>query len=560
MKNKLTQIIFYIFTITAIFAGIAFAVDKLIPTESPVPTMVTLEDIYQKVAGINGTATPHSISTSSSPVNSMHSLQDIWNIMQSYTIPDSGDVATGTTYGNSSNLITGILESCSSFAPAPYRIELTRGTGINSVYDVQQTGTSSWVVNGWSSSLDQDMVKFTVTDVENGTSTITINGGQQPNGEQFRIISTDDISISVVTGMTGYTDVTRVFTVDVNPVTVPGAPTIDSVTSGNTSASIAFTPTTNGWSNITSYTVTCVEDPTKTTTSASSPITVSGLTNGEHYTFVVKATNGVGAGPNSEPSVTVTPNPTVPGAPSLQGATAASERITINYTAPESNGGSAITGYKIYRGTVLDGATSFIADAGLALTYTDEDVNNGTAYYYQVAAVNEFGVGPKQGTVSQTPVGPGNIGESYLGGKVAYIDGTGKHGFIVNLLNWPAETQWDCRGETIGTSEALGSGYDNTQLMHEHGCMTGAGLEAITTTDGGAWYVPSWEELKILHANREAIGGFSLRGYWSSSEDDSTHAWMTSFNNSDLMYFAIGKTDDGIDTTAHNKIRLIKSF
>ena len=89
--------------------------------------------------------------------------------------------------------------------------------------------------------------------------------------------------------------------------TVPGAPTIGTATAGNAQATITFTaPTSNGGSPITVYTVTSSPGGI-TKTEASSPITVTGLTNGTAYTFTVTATNSVGTGPASSPSKSVTP-------------------------------------------------------------------------------------------------------------------------------------------------------------------------------------------------------------------------------------------------------------
>jgi hypothetical protein len=87
----------------------------------------------------------------------------------------------------------------------------------------------------------------------------------------------------------------------------PGAPTIGTATAGDASASVTFTaPTNNGGSAITSYTVTS-SPGSLTGTGASSPITVSGLTNGTAYTFTVTATNATGTGPASAASNSVTP-------------------------------------------------------------------------------------------------------------------------------------------------------------------------------------------------------------------------------------------------------------
>ncbi|MFZ2328107.1 MAG: fibronectin type III domain-containing protein, partial [Rhodoferax sp.] len=88
---------------------------------------------------------------------------------------------------------------------------------------------------------------------------------------------------------------------------VPGAPTIGTATAGDTQASVTFTaPAFNGGSAITGYTAT--SNPGGLTgTCASSPCTVTGLSNGTAYTFTVTATNSAGTGSASAASNSVTP-------------------------------------------------------------------------------------------------------------------------------------------------------------------------------------------------------------------------------------------------------------
>jgi len=92
-----------------------------------------------------------------------------------------------------------------------------------------------------------------------------------------------------------------------NPLKNPDAPTIGTATGGNTTASVAFTAPSNvGGSAITLYTA--ISTPSGFTgTAASSPITVSGLTNGTAYTFKVFATNSYGNSVLSAASNSVTP-------------------------------------------------------------------------------------------------------------------------------------------------------------------------------------------------------------------------------------------------------------
>jgi len=92
-----------------------------------------------------------------------------------------------------------------------------------------------------------------------------------------------------------------------NPLQAPNAPTIGTATAASTSASVAFTaPACVGGSAITSYAVRA--NCGIGASGSSSPITVSGLTNGTAYTFTVAAINSYGPSPYSAASNSVTPN------------------------------------------------------------------------------------------------------------------------------------------------------------------------------------------------------------------------------------------------------------
>lgn len=85
--------------------------------------------------------------------------------------------------------------------------------------------------------------------------------------------------------------------VSATPVGVPAAPTNVTAVAGNGQAILTFTaPTQDGGSPITGYEVTS-SPGNVTVTGGSSPITVTGLTNGTSYTFTIKAVNGVGSSP-----------------------------------------------------------------------------------------------------------------------------------------------------------------------------------------------------------------------------------------------------------------------
>ena len=82
----------------------------------------------------------------------------------------------------------------------------------------------------------------------------------------------------------------------------------------------------------------------------------------------------------------------VPGAPTIGTADALSSSAIVRWTAPASNGGLPITGYRVQ---VLTGTTVVnTVSVGNVLTTTVTGLTNGTAYNFRVQAVNLLGAGP----------------------------------------------------------------------------------------------------------------------------------------------------------------------
>jgi len=96
-------------------------------------------------------------------------------------------------------------------------------------------------------------------------------------------------------------------TASYNGLLAPDAPTINTVTTSANSAIVTFiAPTNVGGSNITSFTVS--SNTGISSSNASSPITISGLSLDTPYTFTVTATNAYGVSPVSAASSSVTPS------------------------------------------------------------------------------------------------------------------------------------------------------------------------------------------------------------------------------------------------------------
>jgi hypothetical protein len=92
----------------------------------------------------------------------------------------------------------------------------------------------------------------------------------------------------------------------------------------------------------------------------------------------------------------------VPSAPTNLTASAGNTTVSLSWTSSPT--GSPIS-YEIYRGTMSDGeAITPIANTnGTTTSFTDTGLNNGTAYYYVVAAINAQGISPDSNEVSVAP-------------------------------------------------------------------------------------------------------------------------------------------------------------
>ena len=194
-------------------------------------------------------------------------------------------------------------------------------------------------------------------------------------------------------------------TQSVIPGTIPSAPRILTAQAGDRHVRLQWVaPASNGGNVITGY-----EYRQKAGTgsfgawtniagsdAATTGHTVTGLINGTTYTFMVRAKNPMGKGPQSN-QASATPV-TLASAPQSFTATAGNGEVALRWAAPASDGGSAIRRYE-YR--VRAGGSSNwnpnwkAIPGGNANTteYTVLGLTNGTAYTFEVRAETATGKG-----------------------------------------------------------------------------------------------------------------------------------------------------------------------
>jgi hypothetical protein len=136
-----------------------------------------------------------------------------------------------------------------------------------------------------------------------------------------------------------------------------------------------------------------------------------------------------------------------------------------------------------------------------------------------------------------------SIGQTYQGGIIFYLDDSKQHGLIAAPTDQSSNIQWynGSFTSTNVTNTAIGTGSANTAAIV---ASQGAGTYAASICDNlvigtySNWYLPSKDELALMYSNigpgaaapLTNVGGFGFSAYWSSSEYDSTLAWIHYFN------------------------------
>jgi hypothetical protein len=152
-------------------------------------------------------------------------------------------------------------------------------------------------------------------------------------------------------------------------------------------------------------------DTTFSVAGGSSPLAITGLTNGTPYSCSVVATNSAGSSAASTAVVGTPRIPTAPGMPTISRTDYGDGEIYLHVTVAD-NGGSAITGYTA---TCSDGVSSY-AGSSAGSPVTVAGLVNGTAYSCSVTVTNAIGT-----SVSSAPTGSITPEEGIGGGLPVWL-------------------------------------------------------------------------------------------------------------------------------------------
>jgi hypothetical protein len=175
--------------------------------------------------------------------------------------------------------------------------------------------------------------------------------------------------------------------------TAPGAPASVSAAAGNGAATLQWTAAAPHGPSVTGYTITPQTNgvpaaPATTVAGNLTSTTITGLSNGTSYSFSITATNAIGDSPATL-SNPLTPA-FAPAAPASVTAHAQVNSATVNWQAPNTDGGAPVTGYTV---TSSPGGKT-CGSNGSGRSCQVAGLTNGISYTFAVTATNLGGTSP----------------------------------------------------------------------------------------------------------------------------------------------------------------------
>ena len=328
-----------------------------------------------------------------------------------YRVSAINSIGTSATTSNVANTTTDAATATVPGAPTSLSATASGSTTINLSWTAPAS-TGGSAITGYKIEVSSDggsNWNDLVANTGNANTTYAHSGLAASTTRHYRVSAINGIGTSATTS--------NVANATTGAATAPGAATsLSATSSGSSTIDLSWTaPASNGGAAITGYKIEFSSDSgsnwsdlVANTGNANTTYAHSGLTASTTRHYRVSAINSIGTGAttsNVANATTDAPTATVPGAPTSLSATASgSTAIDLSWTAPASNGGSAITGYLIEVSS--DGGSNWndlVADTGNAnTTYAHSGLADGATRHYRVSAINSNGTGTHSNVANAT--------------------------------------------------------------------------------------------------------------------------------------------------------------
>lgn len=387
----------YLRAINAAGAGTSSASVSVTPATTPSAPAITGATASRSPLGQISIAFTAGATGGSALTNYQYSINGGSWISRSPSSTSSPLTITGLAKGVNAVIA---LRAVNGVGPGPADTASVTPLGVpDAPTDTAATATSTQASVSWTPPVNTGggkIIDYTVTSSPGSRTCTTSSTGCTVTG-----LTNGTAYTFTVTARNSYgSSVASVASAAVRPGAIPSAPQTVTATAGNAQATVQWQAPSANTPATSSYTVVADQDASKTCTTSGVSCIVSGLTNGTAYSFSVTATNSLGTGPAGSTSGNVTPQ-TVPGAPLAVSAQAGNASAIISWSAPDTNGGSPITGYAV---TGTPGGSC--SPTGTANSCTVTGLTNGTTYSFTVTATNAVGTGGASASASATPLAP----------------------------------------------------------------------------------------------------------------------------------------------------------
>lgn len=353
-------------------------------------------------------------------------------------------------------------------------------------------------------------------------------------------------------------------------------PTGVTASPGNGQATVSWNKPTNQGSPATKYVVTSnPEGKTCETYDVNdTSCVITGLTNGQEYTFTVVASNETGSGAPSVASNTIVPR-TVPSEPTNVTAVSSNSQSFVSWTASTDNGGAIITSYTV---TSIPGSkTCQTTGNPPATSCIVSGLTNGTSYVFTVKAGNSAGYSsessPSNSVIPMTfPNAPSNIQVTPSNEKITVTwaldnDGGSPVDTYTAILN-PGNIQ-KVVTEKSAIFENLSNGSEYSITIHAHNIVGDgpessviSGIVPFTTPNSpiNVTAVPGDQQAEISWIRPENNQGREITRYTvtstlgnnvcSTSSADDTSCVITGLTNGEAYTFTVTATNEAGDSIA----------
>jgi hypothetical protein len=219
--------------------------------------------------------------------------------------------------------------------------------------------------------------------------------------------------------------------------------------------------------------------------------------------------------------------------------TATGTAVYVETQTPTTNANGLVS-IEVGTGSTSDDFSAIDWSAGPYFIKTETDPTGGNSY--TITGTSELLSVPyalhAKTAESVTSTCGLSIGDTYAGGIIFFLDGSGCHGLVAKATDETGFYKWSSTNfNTWAFLSGIYGGAQNTKksiaraVASSSTCPAASVCDNLTSGGYTDWYLPSKDELDMMYVNlhMQGFGGFATNFYWSSTEYGNSAAWNQGF-------------------------------